>query len=152
MQGRLQQHFSLKIRTVGVKSCRCDIQLEAQTKQEVHLKKVHLCCADPSNSSIIGIVVIYVIHELCRDQDAGDEQAVDIEGIDGQQWLRLSEAVEVDVGNDEARGAAICVLEDPLEVAVDCNGGCGEAVEKRQPLGRLEPPAQIVGFGHSLEN
>lgn len=77
---------------------------------------------------------------------------MDIEGIDGQQWLRLSEAVEVDVGNDEARGAAICVLEDPLEVAVDCNGGCGEAVENRQPLGRLEPPAQVVGFGNSFEN
>lgn len=44
---------------------------------------------------------------------------MDIEGIDGQQWLHLSEPVEVDVGDDEARWAAIGVIEDPLEVAVD---------------------------------
>ncbi|CAN6566045.1 unnamed protein product [Malus baccata var. baccata] len=60
-----------------------------------------------------------IVHELCRDQDAGDEQAMDIKGIDQQQWLHLSEPVEVDVGDDKARWATIGVLEDPLEVAMD---------------------------------
>lgn len=68
---------------------------------------------------------LHIVHELCRDQDAGNEQAMNVEGINRKQRLSLREAVEVNVGNDEARRAAICVLEDPLEVALqrDCGSG-----------------------------
>lgn len=35
-----------------------DIQMKAQTKQEIHFKKVHFCCADPSHFCIICIVIV----------------------------------------------------------------------------------------------
>lgn len=42
---------------------------------------------------------LQVVHELGGDQDAGDEQAVHIEGVDGERWLALREPVKVDVGD-----------------------------------------------------
>lgn len=42
-----------------------------------------------------------------------------VEGVDGKGGLSLSESVEVDVGDDEARGAAVGVLEDSLKVAMN---------------------------------
>jgi len=74
---------------------------------------------------------LHVIHELCRDQYTGNEQAMNIERIDGQRGLPLRESVEINVGNDEARRATIGVLEDPFEVALDGDGGLCHALEKR---------------------
>ena len=42
-----------------------------------------------------------------------------VEGVDGKGGLSLSESIEVDVGNDEARGVAVGVLEDSLKVALN---------------------------------
>lgn len=93
---------------------------------------------------------LHIIHELCGDHDAGDEEAVDVKGVDGQGGLAVGEAVEVNVGDDEAGGAAIGVLEDPLEVALDGDAGAGEAVEDGDLL-RLKLGGEIVGVGDSLE-
>ena len=64
-------------------------------------------------------IYVHVVHELGGEHDAGDEQAVDVEGVDGQRGLSAGEAVEVSVGHNEARRAAVGVLEDPPQVAVD---------------------------------
>ncbi|KAH1205314.1 hypothetical protein GmHk_16G046049 [Glycine max] len=48
--------------------------------------------------------------------DTSDQQTVHVEGVDGKGGLSLSESIEVDVGNDEARGVAVGVLEDSLKV------------------------------------
>jgi hypothetical protein len=93
---------------------------------------------------------LHVIHELCRDQYTGNEQAMNIERIDGQRGLPLRESVEINVGNDEARRATIGVLEDPFEVALDGDGGPGEAVEDGDLL-RLELACEVVGLCHALE-
>lgn len=93
---------------------------------------------------------LHVIHELCRDQNASNEQAMNIERIDGQQGLALRESVEINVGNDEARGATIGVLEDPLKVALDGDGGPGEAVEGGDLL-LLKLARDVVGLCHALE-
>lgn len=54
----MQQHLSLEAATVGVKCGGCHIQVKGQTKQEIHLKKIHLSCAYSSNFCIVSIVVI----------------------------------------------------------------------------------------------
>lgn len=94
---------------------------------------------------------LHVIHELGRDQDTGDEQSMNIERIDGQSLLSLGEPVQVDIGDHKARGAAIGVLENPLQVAVDWDCGLCEAVEDRELL-RLEPPVQVVGLGYPVQH
>lgn len=72
---------------------------------------------------------LHIIHELSGDHDTGNEETMYVEGVNGQQWLPLSEAVEVHVGHNEARRATVGVLEDPLEVAVDGDSGPGQPME-----------------------
>lgn len=91
-----------------------DIQMKAQTKQKIHFKKVHFCCADPSHFCIICIVVVRIIHKFGRNKNASDKQAMNIEGIDGQRGLSLNKAIEINVGNDETTGTAIGVLKDSV--------------------------------------
>ena len=55
-----------------------------------------------------------IIHKFSSNKNAGDEQAMNIEGIDGEGGLSLNEAIEINVGNDEATGAAIGVLQDSV--------------------------------------
>lgn len=58
-QRRLKQkHLSLKIWVIRMEGGGSDIQMKAQTKQKIHFKKVHFCCADPSHFCIICIVVV----------------------------------------------------------------------------------------------
>lgn len=71
----------------------------------------------------------HVIHEFGREHDAGDEEAVDVERSNRQRRLPLREPVEVDVGNNVARWAAVCILEDSLEVALDGDAWPAEAME-----------------------
>lgn len=59
---------------------------------------------------------------------------MDVEGIDRQRRLHLDEPIQVDVGDDEATGAAVCVLEDPLQVVLDRDRGPGQAMEDRDLL------------------
>lgn len=47
---------------------------------------------------------------------------MNVEGIDGQRRLPLSKAIEINVCNNEARWAAIGVLENSLQVALDGDG------------------------------
>lgn len=75
---------------------------------------------------------------------------MDIERIDGQQGLPLRESVEINIGNDEARRATIGVLEDPLKVALDGDGGPGEAVEDGDLL-CTKSARDVVGLCHALE-
>ena len=62
---------------------------------------------------------LHIIHELGGDHDTSNEQTMYIKGINRQQWLPLREPVKVDIGNNKARRATVCVLEDPLKVAMD---------------------------------
>lgn len=103
-----------------------------------------------SNSS--GKSNSHVVQELGGDHDAGDEQAVDVEGVERERRLPLREPLEVDVGDHEAGGAAVGVLEDPLQVAPDRDGGPRQAVEDRDPLGLLVDLAvQVVGLRRLLQ-
>uniref|UniRef100_A0A803P320 Uncharacterized protein n=1 Tax=Cannabis sativa TaxID=3483 RepID=A0A803P320_CANSA len=86
---------------------------------------------------------LQIVHELGGDHDTGDEQAMNIKGVNGQQWLTLSKTIKINISNDEARRATIGVLEDPLKVGVDGNGGSGKAMEDRDLLG-VEWPIQVV--------
>ena len=72
---------------------------------------------------------LHVIHELGSNHDTGDDQPMNIEGIDGQRWLPLREPIEIDIGDNIAGGAAIGILEDPLQVALDGDGGSGQTME-----------------------
>jgi len=45
---------------------------------------------------------LHVIHEFGSYHDTCDQQSMNIEGVDGERGLSLSETVEVDIGNDEA--------------------------------------------------
>lgn len=62
-----------------------------------------------------------MIHEFGREHDAGDEEAVDVERSNGGGGVALREAVEVHVCNNVAAWAAVCILEDPLKVALDAD-------------------------------
>jgi len=44
----------------------------------------------------------HVIHEFGSYHDTCDQQSMNIEGVDRERGLSLSETVEVDIGNDEA--------------------------------------------------
>lgn len=44
---------------------------------------------------------------------------MNIERINGQRRLPLGEPIEIHVSNDVARRAAVGILEDPLQVALD---------------------------------
>lgn len=73
-------------------------------------------------------VSLPIIDELRRHNDARHHQAVDIEG--GEMGSRpLEEPVDVNLGEDEARGAAPRVLKDPLQVAIYGEIGSSQAVE-----------------------
>lgn len=77
---------------------------------------------------------------------------MDGEGVDGQRGLLLREPLEVDVGDHEARRAAVGVLEDPVEVAPDRDRRPRQAVEDRDPLRLLDlEAAHVVGLRHLLE-
>jgi len=77
---------------------------------------------------------------------------VDIERIDRQQRLPPGEAIEVDISNDEAGGAAIGVPEDPLEVAPDRYRRPSKAVERRaRHLPGVKSEVEIVRLGYSLK-
>lgn len=73
-----------------------------------------------------------------------------VERIDGQKGLPLRESVEINICNDETRGATIGVLEDPLKVGLDGDGGPSEAVKDRDLL-CFEQAGNVVGLGHPLE-
>lgn len=68
---------------------------------------------------------------------------MNIEGIDGEGGLPLSETIEIDVSDNEARRAAIGVLEDSLEVAMNRDRRSGQAMEHRDLL-RLEMLLNVV--------
>lgn len=73
-----------------------------------------------------------------------------IEGVHGQRGLALTEPAKVDEGHDEARGAAIGVLEDPPKVTLDGNGRPCEAMEGGNLVG-FELRVEVIGGGHPLE-
>lgn len=73
-----------------------------------------------------------------------------IERIDGQRGLFLRKTIEINVGNNEARGATIGVLKDPLKIALKGNGGASEAVENRDLLG-LKTTAIIISISNMLK-
>ncbi|KAL4308482.1 hypothetical protein GQ457_01G052490 [Hibiscus cannabinus] len=75
---------------------------------------------------------------------------MNVERIEGQRRLPLSEPVQVNIGDDEARGAAICVLVNPAEVGLDRDGRPRQPMEDRDLLG-LNTGVNIVGFGHLLD-
>lgn len=88
----------------------------------------------------------HVIHEFGSHHDTGDEEAMDIQRIDRQSGLALGEPIEVNVSDNEARWAAIGVLQNPVKIVVDGDVGAGEAVEDRDFLG-VQQAVEIVGLG-----
>lgn len=65
------------------------------------------------------MIYLQVIHEFSRDQDTCDYKPMNTKGIDEQKGLLLDEPIQVYIRDDVTRMAAVCVLEDPLEVASD---------------------------------
>lgn len=72
---------------------------------------------------------------------------MNIERIDGQRGVTLHETIEIDVGNNVARRAAVCILEDSVEISVNGDGGPSEAMED----GHLKLRVVVVGLRHLLE-
>ena len=54
---------------------------------------------------------------------------MNIEGINGQRRVALSEPIKINISHDEAAGAAISVLKYPLQVGLDRNGGLCQAMK-----------------------
>lgn len=52
-----------------------------------------------------------------------------IKEVDGQGGLPLSEAIKVDVCNNEAWWTAVGILENSLKVALNWDGGASQAME-----------------------
>lgn len=59
---------------------------------------------------------------------------MDIERIDWKRRLFLGKTVKINVGNNEAGGTTIGVLEDSFEIVLNRYVGPGEAMEHRDPL------------------
>jgi hypothetical protein len=105
----------------------------------------------------------HVVHELGGDHDGGDEQAVHAVRVDadhrGPRLLillpvqrALREAVEVDVGDDEARGAAPRVPVDPLRVPPHGDRRQGLAPERRwRRRRRSGSGASVAALGCALQ-
>lgn len=74
----------------------------------------------------------HVVRELDGDEDAGEEEAVDAEGVEGDGGVAAGEAIEVDVGNDVAGGTATGVTEYALEVGAHRDGWFADSVEGRR--------------------
>ncbi|KAG9141863.1 hypothetical protein Leryth_013994 [Lithospermum erythrorhizon] len=62
---------------------------------------------------------LHIIHELDSNHDTSDEQTMNIERIDGQSRLALSEPVKIDICNNEARWTTICILEYPFKIVLN---------------------------------
>ncbi|KAE8666972.1 hypothetical protein F3Y22_tig00112471pilonHSYRG00099 [Hibiscus syriacus] len=53
------------------------------------------------------------------NHDSRNKQPMNVERIDGQRGLPMTKPIEINISNDKARWATICVLVNPVEVALD---------------------------------
>lgn len=97
----------------------------------------------------------HVVDELDGGEDGGDEQAVDVEGVDGERRAAAQEPVEVDVGDDVAGRAAAREPEDALQVPADGDGRLRQALERRhrppRRRHRLLRRRRVVALRHPLQ-
>jgi len=75
-------------------------------EQELHLKEVDLAARNTAHLGKVGIVKILVIEELCSQHDAGNEKAMDVEGIDNEAGIALDDAIDVDQSKHETLATA----------------------------------------------
>lgn len=110
--------------------------MKTEIKQEkiVPLQVIHFLLRYTTNLGIVGIVIVRVIKELGRNKDAGNEDAVYIQGGNAHHRLKLDETVNVGVCYNKAGGTTMCILEDPFQVLLDSNGGGAQAIESRELL------------------
>lgn len=73
-------------------------------------------------------VFLRVVHELCSDHDAGDEEAVDVKRSETNAGS-LDESFYVNVCNHKARCAAACILKDTFHVLSDAHAGCFRTIK-----------------------
>lgn len=76
---------------------------------------------------------------------------MNVEGVEGKHGVFVHEAIQVNVGDDEARRAAVCILEDPLHVAAYGDGGATQAVEDGHFLSIRQGENDVVRFRHSFK-
>lgn len=110
--------------------------MEAKIKQEkiVPLQFIHLLGGYTTNLRIVCIVIVRVIKELGRNKDAGNENAVHIQGGNSHHWLKLDEAVNVGICHYKAGGAAMGILENPLQVLLYSDSRSAQARKGRELL------------------
>lgn len=92
---------------------------------EIHIKIRNMSNQETHNE----VKDLHVIHELGRDQNAGDEQPMNIERVDGQRSLLLSKTIKINIGDDEARRATVSILKDPFKVAMNGDRRASEAMK-----------------------
>ncbi|XXG77223.1 hypothetical protein AAC387_Pa08g1413 [Persea americana] len=75
---------------------------------------------------------------------------MNVEGIDGEQGsLVHREPIEIDVGNHKPCRAATRIPDNPLQVALDGDGGTCESIKGCDSLSPNSRP--VVGFGNPLQ-
>lgn len=75
-----------------------------------------------------------IVKKLGGDHDTCDEKAMDVQGGDWNTGLLANEAIDVRISHHKARGAAVGVLENTLEILFDADVRSLEAMEHRHFL------------------
>ncbi len=115
---------------VLVVQLRRDVEGEVDAEEELNLEGVHLSRGHSSNLGVVSIVEVLVIEELGGEHNTSDGNAMDIQ-LRKEEVVALNEAINVDQGENEALGAARCVLVDALKVAQDRDAGRLQRMEAR---------------------
>lgn len=122
---------------VSIEEIRGHMEGEIDHVKELELQEIEFSGGDSANASIIGIIVVGVVKELCSDHDASDEQAMDIERGEEEAGILLNDAIQIDDGQDEALRAAVGILHEPFQIGLDRDGRRTTCVEHSQ-LGRVQ--------------
>lgn len=101
--------------------------------------RLHVVCF------VLFCVHLRIVQELGGHHDGGDKQTVDVERRDGDPWLLLDESIDVRVSHHEARGTAVGVLEDTLQVFLDANTRRSQAMEHCHLLRNHKKVLAILG-------
>lgn len=80
---------------------------------------------------------LLVVEDLGSDHDTGEQQSMDIEWANERVRVPVHQPIYVYVPHHETRGAAVGVLEDPLQVLGDADARSADSVENVQTPSRV---------------
>lgn len=100
--------------------------------KEFEFQSIELSRWNATHSSIVGVVVVGVVKELCSDHDAGDEQTMNIEGCEEEAGVLLNDAIQIDDCEHKAFRAAIRVFHKSLQIGLNRDGRRAKCMKDRQ--------------------